>query len=86
MSGLYSRSNSRPGRSAWPFLVALIAAVVLSAAACSSPGAPTPGGTGHRRRLDGTGAGRYPARYAGRGPAPVAHRGAWPTCPCPARR
>ena len=45
MSGLYSRSNSRPGRSAWSFLVALIAAVVLSAAACSSPAPPTPVGS-----------------------------------------
>ena len=45
MSGLYSRSNSRPGRSAWPFLVALIAAVVLPAAACSSPAPLTPVGS-----------------------------------------
>ena len=45
MSGLYSRSNSRPTRSAWPFLVALIAVVVLPAAACSSPTAPTPAGS-----------------------------------------
>jgi beta-lactamase class A len=39
MPGLYGRRSSRPGRSAWPFLVALIVAVVLVAAACSSPGA-----------------------------------------------
>jgi hypothetical protein len=42
MSGQYSRSNNRPGRSAWPFLAALMAAVALLAAACSSPGAPGP--------------------------------------------
>jgi beta-lactamase class A len=42
MSGLCGRRSSRPGRSAWPFLVALIVAVVLVAAACSSPGSPTP--------------------------------------------
>ena len=42
MSGQYSRSNNRPGRSAWPFLAALMAAVALLAAACSSPGAPAP--------------------------------------------
>src|SRR5580693_7937647 len=38
MPGLYGRRSSRPGRSAWPFLMALIVAVVLVAAACSSPG------------------------------------------------
>jgi hypothetical protein len=42
MSGQYSRSNNRPGRSAWPLLAALMAAVALLAAACSSPGAPGP--------------------------------------------
>ncbi len=42
MPGLYGRRSSRPGRSAWPFLVALIVAVVLVAAACSSPGAAAP--------------------------------------------
>ena len=42
MSGQYSRSNNRPGRSAWPLLAALLAAVALLAAACSSPGAPGP--------------------------------------------
>jgi hypothetical protein len=42
MSGQYSRSNNRPGRSAWPFLAALITAVALLAAACSSPGTPAP--------------------------------------------
>ena len=44
MPGLCGRSNSRPGRSAWPFLVALMAAVVLSAAACDSPRVATPAG------------------------------------------
>jgi beta-lactamase class A len=39
MPGLYGSRSNRPGRSAWPFLVALIVAVVLVAAACSSPGA-----------------------------------------------
>ena len=42
MSGQYSRSNNRPGRSAWPLLAALMGAVALLAAACSSPGAPGP--------------------------------------------
>ena len=42
MPGLYGRRSSRPGRSVWPFLVALIVAVVLVAAACSSPGAAAP--------------------------------------------
>jgi Beta-lactamase enzyme family/ORF 12 gene product N-terminal len=42
MPRLNGRRNSRPGRSAWPFLVALIVAVVLVAAACSSPGAAAP--------------------------------------------
>jgi Beta-lactamase enzyme family/ORF 12 gene product N-terminal len=42
MPGLDGSRNSRPGRSALPFLVALIAAVVLVAAACSSPGASAP--------------------------------------------
>ena len=40
MSGRYSRNGNRPGRSAWPFLVALIVAVALPTSACSSP-APT---------------------------------------------
>ena len=42
MPGFYGRRSNRPGRSAWPFLVALIVAVVLVAAACSSPGAAAP--------------------------------------------
>jgi hypothetical protein len=42
MSGRWSRS--RPGRSAWPFLVALIVAVALLATACTSPGRPAPAG------------------------------------------
>ena len=37
--------DSRPGRPAWPFLVAVSAAVVLLAGACSSPAASAPGGT-----------------------------------------
>jgi beta-lactamase class A len=36
--------DSRSGRSGWPFLVALSAAVVLLAGACGSPGASAPGG------------------------------------------
>jgi len=44
MSGRCSRGSGRPGRSAWPFLVALMAAVVLLAAACTSPGAQAPAG------------------------------------------
>jgi beta-lactamase class A len=40
---LGSRDN-RSGRPAWPFLVALSAAVVLLAGACGSPGASAPGG------------------------------------------
>ena len=43
MPGLWSRRSGRRDRPAWPFLV-LIAAVVLLAAACSSPGTPTPPG------------------------------------------
>jgi Beta-lactamase enzyme family/ORF 12 gene product N-terminal len=42
MPGLCGKRSSRPGRSAWPFLVALIVAVVLVAAACSSPRAAAP--------------------------------------------
>ncbi len=42
MPGLCGRRSSRPGRSPWPFLVALIVVVVLMTAACSSPGAPAP--------------------------------------------
>ena len=42
MPGLCGRRSSRPGRSAWPLVVALIAAVVFPAAACSSPGTPAP--------------------------------------------
>jgi hypothetical protein len=42
MSGRWSQS--RPGRPAWPFLVALIAAVALLATACTSPGRPAPAG------------------------------------------
>jgi len=41
MPGRYSRSRSRPGRSVWPLLTALIAAVVLPVSACSPAGAPT---------------------------------------------
>ena len=43
MPGLCSRRSGRRGHPAWPFLV-LIASVVLLAAACSSPGTPTPAG------------------------------------------
>ena len=43
MSGRRSRTGSRPGRSAWPFLVV---AVGLLASACSPAGAPTPAGSG----------------------------------------
>ena len=42
MSGRRSRTGSRPGRSAWPFLVV---AVGLLASACSPAGAPTPAGS-----------------------------------------
>jgi len=42
MSGPCSRSKSRPSRSAWPFLVALIVAVTLPVSACSPPGGPAP--------------------------------------------
>ena len=47
MSGLCSRSGSRgrPGRSAWPFLVALIVAVVLPTSACSPSAVPAPAGS-----------------------------------------
>ena len=44
MSGRYTRSRSGPGRSAWPGLVALGAAVALLIAACS-PAAPAPTGS-----------------------------------------
>ena len=40
MPWLYDRGRSRPGRSAWLFLAALMVAVALVAAACSSPPAP----------------------------------------------
>jgi beta-lactamase class A len=43
MPGLCSRRSGRRARPAWPFLV-LMAAVALLAAACSSPGTPTPPG------------------------------------------
>ena len=43
MPGLCSRRSGRRDHPAWPFLV-LIASVVLLAAACSSPGTPTPAG------------------------------------------
>jgi Beta-lactamase enzyme family/ORF 12 gene product N-terminal len=43
MSGRYTRSRSAPGRSAWPFLVALSVAVALLTCACS-PAAPAPTG------------------------------------------
>lgn len=36
--------DSRSGRSGWPFLVALSAAVVLLAGACGSPAVSAPGG------------------------------------------
>ena len=42
MSGRRSRTGSRPGRSAWPFLVV---AVGLLASACSPAGAPTSAGS-----------------------------------------
>jgi beta-lactamase class A len=42
MPGVCSRRSGRRDRSAGPFLAVLIAAVVLLAAACSSPGAPAP--------------------------------------------
>ena len=42
MSGLCSGRGGRRGRPAWPFPVVLMAAVVLLAAGCSSPGAPAP--------------------------------------------
>ena len=42
MPGLRGRRRSRPGRSGWPFLVALMVAMAVAAAACSSPGAPAP--------------------------------------------
>jgi hypothetical protein len=42
VSGRRSRTGSRPGRSAWPFLVV---AVGLLASACSPAGAPTPTGS-----------------------------------------
>ena len=42
MSGRRGRTGSRPGRSAWPFLVV---AVGLLASACSPAGAPTPAGS-----------------------------------------
>jgi beta-lactamase class A len=45
MSGLCSRSTGRPGRSAWPFPVALTVAVVLLTCACSPPGASRPVGS-----------------------------------------
>ena len=44
MPGLCNRRSGRRGRPAWPFLVVLMAAVVLQAAACSSPGATAPTG------------------------------------------
>jgi hypothetical protein len=37
MSGVGNRSTSRPGRPAWPFLIALMGVVVLLAGACTSP-------------------------------------------------
>jgi uncharacterized protein len=40
MSGVRNRSTSRPGRPAWPFLIALVAVVVLLAGACTSPQTP----------------------------------------------
>ena len=49
------RSGSRPSRAAWPFLVALI--VAMLAGACSSPGGPAPGGSAPGRRGTGTGTG-----------------------------
>jgi Beta-lactamase enzyme family len=44
MSGLCSRGSGRPGRSAWPLLAALMTAVVLLAAGCSSSRAPVSSG------------------------------------------
>jgi beta-lactamase class A len=37
MSGVRHRSTSRPGRPAWPFLIALMAVVAMLAGACTSP-------------------------------------------------
>jgi len=45
MPGRSVRSRSRPGRSAWRFLTALIVAAVLLTSACSPPGAPTAAGS-----------------------------------------
>jgi beta-lactamase class A len=45
MSGRCSRRRGRPGRPAWPFLVALMAALVLPASACSAPGPSAPART-----------------------------------------
>ena len=42
MSGRCSRREGRPGRPAWPFLVALMVAVVLPSSACSTPGPSAP--------------------------------------------
>jgi len=44
MPGRSIRSSTGPGRSAWPFLVAPIVALVLLTSACSPPEAPTPTG------------------------------------------
>jgi beta-lactamase class A len=40
MSGVRHRSTSRPGRPAWPFLIALMAVVAVLAGACTSPQTP----------------------------------------------
>jgi hypothetical protein len=45
MSGSGSRRTSGAGRPAWPFLVALVAVVVLLAGACTSPRTSTPAGS-----------------------------------------
>ena len=44
MPALGNRRSGRRGRPAGPFLLVLIAAVLLLAAACSSPGKPAPAG------------------------------------------
>jgi beta-lactamase class A len=46
MSGVRNRRTSRPGRPAWPFLIALMAVVALLAGACTSPQTQTPTGSG----------------------------------------